>query len=233
MVEGGPERVVDSSVLTSVIDKILPAAVAVSEAFADDSAAFLFPEEEAAIARAVHPEVDAGGPGVDEDEPEGECGKDTEPTGPLGRRCECVYGPSTPYTAGRAMRGAGQRAAVDARLVRSHRAGQSERMRGAACGALLSHGCPATGGRAVCSGPPAVRRADPGSGGTDRGSRHAVRGPAAGRCGRGEAAVQSLAPRGLGPVARAPRHGSRMGRPAPCTPAAVLNTLTRRPLSGR
>jgi 4'-phosphopantetheinyl transferase EntD len=37
----------------SVIDKILPAAVAVSEAFADDSAAFLFPEEEAAIARAV------------------------------------------------------------------------------------------------------------------------------------------------------------------------------------
>ncbi|MFE6838720.1 4'-phosphopantetheinyl transferase [Streptomyces sp. NPDC057705] len=53
MVEGGPERVVGRPALTPVIDEILPAAVAVSEAFADDPAAFLFPEEEAAIARAV------------------------------------------------------------------------------------------------------------------------------------------------------------------------------------
>lgn len=53
MVEGGPERAVGAPALTPVIDEILPAAVSVSEAFADDPAACLFPEEEAAIARAA------------------------------------------------------------------------------------------------------------------------------------------------------------------------------------
>ncbi|MGZ9935080.1 4'-phosphopantetheinyl transferase family protein [Streptomyces sp. NC-S4] len=47
------ERVVGGPAPMALIGGILPAAVAVSEAFADDPAAFLFPEEEAAIARAV------------------------------------------------------------------------------------------------------------------------------------------------------------------------------------